>query len=210
VDDAEATPAGPAGTSKDDAGPVAHPAAAPRPPSAELRKAAVAELFATHGRAIFGYCMRQVGERALAEDVMQQVFLHAYRDFDQFRGQSSRRSWLFGIAANRCKDALRSRRGVPEAQGIFQLPNARSEDSDIGPHEHLDRAQLLAALEECLQSLSPDVRATLQLRFRTDLTYEQMAEQLKATPEALQMRVARAMPLLRQCLERKGWAGWAG
>ncbi|MBC7975165.1 MAG: sigma-70 family RNA polymerase sigma factor [Myxococcales bacterium] len=174
---------------------------------ADVRKAAVAELFAAHGQAIFGYCVRQVGARALAEDVTQQVFLQAYRDFAQFRGRSSRRTWLFAIAANRCKDALRTRRRVPEADDRLQRIDERAAGVGVGPHEQLDRAQLLAALEECLQSLSLDMRATLQLRFRTELTYEQIAAQLNATPEALQMRVARAMPLLRRCLESKGWTG---
>jgi RNA polymerase sigma-70 factor (ECF subfamily) len=152
-----------------------------------------------------------LGEPALAEDVMQLVFLQAYRDFEQFRGTSSRRTWLFAIAGNRCKDKLRSRRSVPDAegvlQGILQITNAGLDNSGIGPHERLDRARLLAALEECLQSLSPDIRATVQLRFRTDLTYEQMAIELNEKPEALQMRVARAMPRLRRCLEKKGWTG---
>jgi len=197
----------PAGMSADLESPPAPARPDPQATTTDSRKAAVAELFAAHGKAIFGYCVRQVGERALAEDLMQQVFLQAYRDFEQFRGQSSRRTWLFAIAANRCKDALRGRRRVPETQARSEDTEAGPEESAIGPHENLDRAQLLAALEDCLQQLSPDMRATVQLRFRTNLTYEQMAIQLNATPEALQMRVARAMPVLRRCLESKGWAG---
>ncbi len=207
VDDGEVTPAAPAGKSPDLASRPALSTADPQAPAGDPRKAAVAALFVAHGKAIFGYCVRQVGERALAEDLMQQVFLQAYRDFEQFRGQSSRRTWLFAIAANRCKDALRGRRRVPEAHDLSQATDAGPKDVAIGPHERLDRAQLLAALEGCLQWLSPDMRATVQLRFRTDLTYEQMAIQLSATPEALQMRVARAMLVLRRCLESKGWTG---
>lgn len=181
---------------------AAKPSTVPQTADAE-RHAAVAALFKQHGEAVYGHCLRIVRERVLAEDLMQQVFLEALRDFDQFRGQSSRRTWLFGIANHRCLDALRSRRrGATEPH---RDERAVEEPSVTGPFERLDHAQLLAALEECLALLSPEIRATVLTRYRTDLTFQQMATDLDASPDALQMRVARALPVLLKCLERKGW-----
>lgn len=176
-------------------------------PTVADRRATVVELFEAYGDAVLGYCIRLLRDPALAEDVMQQVFLEAFRDFDQFRERSSRRTWLFGIASHRCFDALRN-----QQRGALRL--ARDED-DVDHHEapataaldRLDRARLLAALDHCLTRLSPELRATVLMRFQTDLTFEQMAVHLGATTQALQMRVSRAMPALRACLERKGWNG---
>jgi RNA polymerase sigma-70 factor, ECF subfamily len=62
-------------------------------------------LMKAHGDEILGFCLRMVGDRALAEDIRQQVFLEAFRDLDG--GHSSPRAWLFGIARNRCLDVIR-------------------------------------------------------------------------------------------------------
>ena len=145
---------------------------------------------------------------------MQRVFFEALRDFEQFRGEASRRTWLFGIASHRCLDILRAQRRRASSERIepTEASNDRQgvadhEAAERGPFEQLNRAQLLEALEDCLASLSPETRATVLLRFWTELTHEQLTAHLGSTAEALQMRISRAMPVLRQCLERKGWAG---
>src|SRR5690349_13203063 len=50
-----------------------------------------------HGDGIFRYCVGQLGDEMLAEDVQQQVFIHAHRDFRRFARRSSLKTWLFGI-----------------------------------------------------------------------------------------------------------------
>jgi RNA polymerase sigma-70 factor (ECF subfamily) len=171
------------------------------------RRATVAELVRAHGDAVLGFCLRVVRARALAEDVAQQVFMEAYRDLDRFEGRSSARAWLFGIASHRCLDALKGQQRrlrliESDEQAVIEF-----EDPGAGPIEHVDRARLTAALEACLKRLSPDVRATVLLRFQTGSTYEELAAPLAATADTLQVRVARALQALRRCLEKKGWTG---
>lgn len=190
------------------------PPGSARPPISDLqshsaaeRQAAVVDLFETYGEAVLGYCMRLVRDPALAEDVMQQVFLEAFRDFEQVRGQASRRAWLFAVASHRCFDALRNQRRAALRVAHDEQVVVDFAAPTTGPFEHVDRVQFLTALDSCLTWLSPEMRATVLMRFQTDLTFEQMAPHLGATAEALQMRVARAMPVLRECLESKGWTG---
>jgi RNA polymerase sigma-70 factor (ECF subfamily) len=171
------------------------------------RRARVAELVRLYGDAVLGFCLRMLVDRALAEDVAQQVFLEAYRDLERFEGRASPLAWLFGIANHRCLDAVKHQQrrsklieNNEQAVGEFQDPGA-------GPLEHADDVRLAAALEECLKRLSPDVRATVLLRFQTEATYEELAALLGANADTLQVRVARALRGLRKCLERKGWTG---
>jgi RNA polymerase sigma-70 factor (ECF subfamily) len=197
---------------------AAEPAAAPttRTPSQgpRDRRAAVAELFTQHADAIFSYCFRMLRDPDRAEEVMQQVFLEALRDFEQFRGEAAPRTWLFSIASHRCLDELRAlkRRASSDRIEPIEVSGEPKEVADRGavgrgPFEQLDHAQLLQALEDCLTSLAPETRATVLLRFWTQLTHEQMTAHLGSTAEALQMRISRAMLVLRRCLENKGWAG---
>jgi RNA polymerase sigma-70 factor (ECF subfamily) len=172
---------------------------------ASERRAAIVELMHAHGDAVLGFCIRVLRDRDQAEDARQQTFLEAYRDFDRFQDRSSRRAWLFGIAAHRCMDMIRKRRA-----GWIQSDDdavVNSHDPARGPSEQLEHAQLTAALEACMTSLPHEVRMMVLLRFQTDLTYEQLAGQLATRADALQMRVTRALSKLRRCLESKGAYG---
>lgn len=180
---------------------------APRSRAVSDRRASIAALMEAHGDAVFGFCLRVMRDRALAEDVVQQVFLEAYRDLDRFEGRSSPRSWLFGIADHRCLDALKSQQRRSNLIENNEQAVLEFEDPGPGPLEYADDVRLFAALDDCLKRLSPDVRATVLLRFQTELTYEELAVLLAATADTLQVRVARALPILRRCLEKKGWTG---
>ena len=168
------------------------------------RRAAVVDLMRAHGAAVLGFCIRVLRDRALAEEVRQQIFLEAFRDFDRFQERASRRAWLFGIASHRCLDALRNQQ--QRARWIASDENAviNSHAPGTGPREQLEHAQLSAALEDCMKSLSPEVRLTVLMRFQTELTYEELAPHLATRADALQMRVTRALSTLRRCMESKG------
>jgi RNA polymerase sigma-70 factor (ECF subfamily) len=173
--------------------------------NANKQRAEISQLMTAHGEAVFGYCLRILRSRAHAEDVVQQVFLDAYRDLDQFAGRSSPKAWLFGIARNRCLDLLKRHIRLNNHVRLDEAATLEFADPGTGPLESIDRARLFAALEVCLQRLSPDVRATVLARFHTGATFESLARELGASADALQLRVARALPALRHCLEKKGW-----
>ncbi|HSR95446.1 MAG TPA: RNA polymerase sigma factor [Kofleriaceae bacterium] len=188
--------------------PPAVPDNAPVDPLALLargdRKGAITALMDQHGSTVFNFCSRFLVDRALAEDVLQQVFLNAYRDIHRFEGRSSPRTWLLRIAVHRCQDAIKAR----NRQRVDADPDAIHDAVDPGriPDEHVEKSRLVRALEECLEALPRDVRATVLLRFHSGFSYREMAGSLDASAEALQARVSRALPALRRCLEDKGWA----
>ncbi|HEY4242151.1 MAG TPA: RNA polymerase sigma factor [Kofleriaceae bacterium] len=165
----------------------------------------IAELLREHYRAVYGYCVRILRDSSLAEDVAQQVFLEAHRDFDFFKGTSSARTWLFGIAFHRCQDAIRRRRRLDTRTTTDELLEVVP-DASAAPTARVDHNWLTAALEGCLQELSPDSRAAVLARFWCELSYEEMAEPLAAKADTLQTRVSRAMDALRRCLTRQGWS----
>ena len=169
------------------------------------RRGAVAVLIATHENNVFAYCVRMLRDRELAEDVAQQVFTEAYRDIERFRGDSSLKTWLIGIAHHRCGDAIKSRtRRVARIELDQDAVESRA-DSSAAQVDQLELARQVAALEDCLDELSDDIRETVLLRFLSDMTYEEMSVLLARKADTLCVRVARALPILKYCLERKGW-----
>lgn len=152
-----------------------------------------------HGNSVFRYCREALRDDALAEDVQQQVFIAAYRDLPGFTGRSSVRTWLFAIARHRVLDAAKSRRRARshmERDDAADIPDPRP-----SPGEWLDDARLQRALIGCLDKLAPHVLTALLLRFQQGFTFEDMAAVCHEKPGTLQAQVARALPVLRACIE---------
>lgn len=168
------------------------------------RDTALRLLMRDYGSAVYRYCRRMVGDGDLADEVHQMTFVQAYEAMARFAGRSSLRTWLFGIAHHRCLDALKiSRRREKRFQPLDGLPDhpAPAETAE----DRLATRSRVGALERCLRDLAPRVRAAVLLRFQQGVTYEEMARLEGERAPTLQARVARALPVLRRCLERKGW-----
>lgn len=155
------------------------------------------------GAAVYRFVRNLVGADDLADDVYQTTLIEAYRDLPTFGGRSSLRTWLFSIARHRCLDALKaSRRRAARFESTADAP----EVADHGPRadQRMTDAQLLAALERCLEQVPPELRMVLLLRFQEGFGYDDIARITRLRNETLRARVSRAMPALRACIERQG------
>lgn len=168
-------------------------------------RAAVELMMREYGKVVYSVANRILGNPALAKDALQQTFLEALRDASGYQGRSSVRTWLLGIASNRAIDLARRQRreeqwNLPD-DGVEQISEVSAPEIPAA----LDDRRLQRALEECLSEVSPETRVALLLRFQQGLSYEQISKICKEKPGTLQARVKRAMPVLRRCLEGKGW-----
>jgi RNA polymerase sigma-70 factor, ECF subfamily len=156
-----------------------------------------------YGSAVFTRAYRIVDDYCAAEDALQETFLDAYRSLPSFRGESSFKSWLVTIATRRGLDVVRRRRREERKQvpgESFEMTREPVADS----LSLVDMNRHVRALEECLRTLCPEIRAVILMRFQQEMTYEEMARVLGDQPATLQARVSRAIPVLRSCLKRKG------
>lgn len=158
-------------------------------------------VMARHGRSLYRYCREQLRDAALAEDVLQQVLLSAHRGLAQFKGESTLRTWLFGIARHRVLDAARPlgrlRACVDETEAA-ELPDPRP-----WPDELLDEQRVREAVREALDELDERTRTAVLLRYQQGFTFEAMAEICGEKACTLQARVARAMPRLQALVADK-------
>ncbi len=174
--------------------------------SARDPRRAIAVLMRAYGTELFRFCREQLSDQEAAQDLLQVVFIQAFQSLDGYEPRSTLRAWLYGIARHRCLDAQKNRRRWArvvephhEAEGE---PPDRPDAAPSG-EEHLGARDLRAALEDCVQRLSATARETVLLRFRAELAYEEMAEACGEKIGTLRVRVARALPVLRKCLEEK-------
>jgi RNA polymerase sigma-70 factor (ECF subfamily) len=168
-------------------------------------RAALALLMDAYGAPVYRFCRRTVGDEELARDVHQTTFVQAFEGLARFSRRSSVRTWLFSIARHRCLDALkvgrrRQRRFEPMALDADE-PDAEVRYDDAGAEERLISSQRSISLRRCLERLAPAARTAVLLRFQEDLSYPEIARISGERPPTLQARVARALPVLRRCLE---------
>ena len=188
------------------------PAAAPDPEVAALaaldrrsHEEALAVLMREYGSAIYRYCRQMVGDEDLAQEIRQMTFVQAYEGLPKFARRSSLRTWLFGIARHRCLDLMKMTRRRRKRFGpLEEAPELPEPGRNV--EEHLAERSRARALEGCLQNLAPRVREAVLLRFQQGLSYPEIARLSGENAPALQVRVARALPVLRRCLEEKGMA----
>ena len=141
------------------------------------------------------YAYRLLGERADAEDAVQETFMRAMVALPQYREHQRFRAWLFTILLNQCRNlaVARSRRD----RRFQQLPadGAGSSLGAIAPAELPDDE-----LSTALAALDPLHREAVLLRFGEGLGYADMARLTGASESALKMRVKRGCQRLRALL----------
>jgi len=159
----------------------------------------LALLMARHGDGIYRFAMAMPRDRDLAEEVRQQVFVEAYRDLGNLAAGSSLHSWIFGIARHRCLDAVNAR-----TRWYERYKNAPPDDPEQGGVEldrEVDRGRLARLLAACLGKLAPAAREAVVLRYQQELSYDEAAALTGELPGTVRRRVARALPVLRRCVE---------
>ncbi len=163
--------------------------------AAVLRKdrKATAEFVSRYSDPIHGYLRHRLIPRVhLADDLLQEVFLAAWRSLKDFRGQSSLKSWLLGIARHKVEDHYRKRLREPE-----QLP-AEGEDTEprlivvSGIDEDLDAAARRGKIQQVLRSLPESYSTVLLWRYWEHRSAAEMAERTGKTVKAIERLLARA------------------
>jgi RNA polymerase sigma-70 factor, ECF subfamily len=186
-----------------------HPSAATQGRSAELalvercrrgELGAFEELYRVHAGRLFGLAYRMLGNRADAEDLLQEIFLSAHRKLDTFRGDAALGTWLYRLAMNQILDHVRSRaaRAGQQTDGLddtSRLPDAVS-------HRLADRAIDRIDLERAIAELPEGCRAAFVLHDVEGLEHRDVAEVLGIAEGTSKSQVHKARLRLRQWLAR--------
>jgi RNA polymerase sigma-70 factor (ECF subfamily) len=152
-------------------------------------EAAFRELYQAYRERIWTFIIYSVGDAPQAQDILQTVFLKAFRGLGGFRYRSSLFTWIYRIARNECRN-YRRRRGVPPMP-LEAIIGSRDEiDGRSGrPEADVDRAVLRTALLR----LSPKLREVVVLRYLEGLSYDEISRVLGLAPGTVASRLNRAL-----------------
>ncbi len=156
---------------------------------------AFAEIVHAHQNMVFSLAYHSLENRALAEEVTQDVFLSLHQHLHQMESVDHIRYWLRRAAANRCVDEVR-RLKFRKGPGLYQVPEPAALDRQVDPlmNRHL---------RESLAALPATARVVTILRYQEDMEPMEIAEALQLPVATVKSRLHRALGMLRERLRRK-------
>src|SRR5438552_648361 len=148
---------------------------------------------------VFNYVLRLVGDRALAEDLTQEVFLRVYQGLPKFSLRCRFTTWLFQVTKNRVLDELRAHERRPRT--VVPIEDAPALEVLDVPFERLET---IDALWRAVEDLNVDLKMALLLRDVVGLSYTEIADSLEVTLATVKWRIYKAREDVQLALVREG------
>jgi RNA polymerase sigma-70 factor, ECF subfamily len=167
---------------------------------------AFGQLVDRYATVIVNLAYRMVGDRTEAEDLAQETFVSAFKALPRFRAESKFSTWLYRIAANKCKDWLRAKRPGEGAQDVDvdEVLDDGVAAEERTPERLLSQQQVAEQLDRAIQRLPPLYREAFVLKHVEGLSYEEMQEIVGVNADTLKMRVYKGrLQLSRELAELK-------
>ena len=150
-------------------------------------------------RPVYNYVLRLVGDRSLAEDLTQEVFIRVFQGLPGFSLRSRFTTWLFQVTKNRVLDELRALERRPRSVATLE---------DIPPLEAIDqpfeRMETIDAVWRSIEALNVDLKMALLLRDVVGLAYTEIADALEITLATVKWRIYKAREEVQAALTREG------
>jgi RNA polymerase sigma-70 factor, ECF subfamily len=154
-------------------------------------------LFEKYKDTVYSIALRYSGDSAAAQDIAQDTFLKLFSAVGSFRGDSNFDSWLYRMVVNSCFDQRRKTRRltplVDEMLSMLRTP-------DLSVLEEVLRSEMSAQVRAVIDSLAPDQRMVVVLRYTQGLSYDEIAAILDCAPGTIASRLNRAHKVLERRL----------
>lgn len=163
--------------------------------------AAFEELYRTHAGRLYGLAFRMAGSAQEAEDLVQEMFLHAHRKLGTFRGESSLGTWLYRLGMNQCLDYLRGKQ-ARMSQATDSLDAAGAGEPAV-PLSSTPVAIHRLDLERAILRLPDGCRAAFLLHDVEGFEHHEVASILGVSEGTSKSQVHKARMKLRTMLGRR-------
>ena len=161
-------------------------------------RTAMKAFYERHQAGLFHFIRGRLGDAFEAADVMQEAFLEVWKAAERFRGQSSAKTWLYGIARNKAVDRVRKSARVT----LRDSPDDTVADDGPSAQAVLEAASDAARVRHCLDKLPKVQLSAIRLTFFDDMSYPEAAEVEGVPVGTIKTRIFHAKKLLMRCLTR--------
>lgn len=158
---------------------------------------------------LYNYVLRMVGNRADAEDIVQETFLRAYQGLPSFDRRASLSTWLYRIATNLCIDHQRRRARRVQTVSYADYEDDAGETSEWefadthtpSPMDAVLHKELQQVVEQAVATLSPKLKTVLLLYDVEELSYEEIARVLNIPMGTVKSRLNHARSQIQKQVE---------
>lgn len=154
-------------------------------------ESAFVELYDRYNRRLYGYCVKMLKDKVLAEDLFQEVFIRVSRKREHFKGGNFS-GWLFAIARNLCLNAIRDNVNYASLDDVGPLMVAPED----GMYDETSEI-----LRDAIEKLPVDMKEALVLRVYSGFSYKEIADITDAKLATVKVRIHRAKLRLYDLLE---------
>ena len=164
--------------------------------------AAFDQLFLTYYRALCAHVADYVESRAIAEEVVQELFADLWIQRHDWRVRVSLRSYLFGAARNRAYNCIRHAHVVArwEARAVHDTCDNGMSRTSYAADNEARRQELVAALTHATQRLPRRQREAFRLRWQGDLSHAEIADAMRLSVKGVEKLLGKAFRTLREDL----------
>lgn len=153
-------------------------------------------LFRSYQQRLFRYLVGLVRDDSVAEELVCETMTEVWRNADTFQGRSRVSTWIFGIASNKAKTALRRRQPQQAApEDVLRLEDPRPSAAD-----EIARAELAGQVRTALELLTPEHRQVVELTFMHGFSYQEIAQIAGCPVNTVKTRMFYAKRRLREAL----------
>jgi RNA polymerase sigma-70 factor, ECF subfamily len=132
-------------------------------------------IFDRYSRPVISFIYDLTGESELAEELMQETFVRAYKNLPTLRGDAKLSTWLFGIAKNVAREARRARQRAQRKVELDDLAVRELPASGLPPDDSLINKELNGVIQDALSQLDEDKRLVFSLKVFQQQSYEEIA-----------------------------------
>ncbi len=159
------------------------------------------ELVRRYYRHIYRFLVRFTGRKDLSEDLTQEIFLKVYNSIDMFDESRRFKPWLFAVAANRARDALRSIQRASKKVN-FEQQGGQEENVSLldilpseveAPYAKIERRETAERVKDSLKELPEQLREILILAYYEKMPYKVIAETLDIPLGTVKSRLHKAV-----------------
>ncbi|MFD1142069.1 RNA polymerase sigma factor [Larkinella insperata] len=155
-------------------------------------------IYKRYAQKVYGSCLAFTRDPIKAEDYTHDIFLQVFVKIDQFQGRSAFSTWLFAISQNYCRQRARAA-GRMDVISMNEVDVENFPDADMIDGKHLMLSQLAVVLD----TLEPDKKDLLQLKYIENIDISEIARQYNINNSAVKMRLKRTRDQVAEAYQRR-------
>lgn len=181
-----------------------------------IRKLNAENWIKDYADALYKYTVIRINDTGIAEDIVQETFLSAWRNRDNFKGEASEKNWLYAICKNKIIDYYRKKSSsiiqyaeTDNTIGFFDEVEHWTDESSpkewgINYQQTVEKKEFYSILEKCKTNLQQMQQSVFVMKYLEDLDTGEICKVLGITSSNYWVLIHRAKLSLRSCLE-KNW-----